>query len=52
MKEVGWDIEIYVGIVILSMYIKCGSMEDVFEVFDFVKGCNVVLWIVMIVGFV
>lgn len=51
MKEVGWDTEIYVGTAILSMYTKCGSMEDALEVFDLVKGRNVVSWTAMIAGF-
>ncbi|KAG0606205.1 hypothetical protein M758_9G122200 [Ceratodon purpureus] len=51
MRRLGLDEEVYVGTALLSMYAKCGSMEDAIQVFDKIKERNVVSWTAMIAGF-
>jgi pentatricopeptide repeat protein len=51
MRGLGLDGEVYVGTALLSMYAKCGSMEDALQVFDKMKERNVVSWTAMIAGF-
>lgn len=51
MKEAGLDADTYVGTALLSMYAKCGSMDDAVQVFNKMKEPNVVSWTAMIAGF-
>lgn len=50
--KVGWDIDFFVGIVLINMYIKCGDIGDVIKVFDNLLMWDLVIWILMIIGLV
>lgn len=50
--NVGFVDDICVVIFFICMYMICGSIEGVCRVFDNMKVCDVVLWIVMIEGYV
>lgn len=36
----------------MGMYVRCGEIEDFRKVFDRMKKRNMVIWILMIVGYV
>lgn len=43
----GFHFYVFVGSVFIMMYVKCGSVEDVCDVFDRLFCCDVVVWNVM-----
>lgn len=43
---------VFVGSFFVDMYFKCGSLEDVWKVFDRLWDKDVVIWNVMILGYV
>ncbi|KAG0564182.1 hypothetical protein KC19_8G089900 [Ceratodon purpureus] len=45
------DGDVHVGAALISMYAKCGSLEDAKEVFDNITEKNVVTWNAMINGY-
>lgn len=47
-----FDLDVYLGSIVVVMYGKCGSIEDVRIVFDGLFVKNVVLWNVMLFIFV
>lgn len=46
----GGKVDVYLQSALVSMYAKCGSMEDAQEVFDGMSVRNVVAWTAMITG--
>ncbi len=48
----GFESNIFVGNSLLDMYVKCGSMEDAWRVFEKMPSRDVVSWNVMILGHV
>lgn len=48
----GFELNIFVGNFFIDMYGKCGGMLDVKVVFNLLSYCNVVLWNVLIMGYV
>lgn len=49
--KMGFDMDIYVGTALISMYAKCCNMEDARKVFDKISQRNVVLWTALIAGY-
>jgi pentatricopeptide repeat protein len=47
-----FDSNVNVTTRIINMYVKCGSMEDAFKVFHSMPAHDVVVWNVMILGYV
>ncbi|CAM6028537.1 unnamed protein product [Sphagnum balticum] len=47
-----FDSNVNVTTRIINMYVKCGSMEDAFKVFHSMPARDVVVWNVMILGYV
>lgn len=50
--EVGLELEFWVGIFFVGMYVKCGDIFKVWVIFDRLLEKNVVMWIFLIVGYV
>ncbi len=48
----GWESDVFVGSSLVDMYVKCGSMEDAWRVFNKMPSRNVVTWTAMISGHV
>ncbi len=48
----GWDSNIFVRNCLVDMYAKCGSMQDVWRVFNKMASCDVVTWNAMLSGHV
>ena len=46
--EGGYESDVRVGIALIHMYAKCGSIEDAAVVFDSMKERNIITWNVMI----
>lgn len=44
--------DVFIGISIIDLYVKCGDMNEVVKNFLRILDYNVVLWIVMIFGYV
>eukprot|EP01018_Ginkgo_biloba_P039040 Gb_26816 [translate_table: standard] len=51
MLESGINLPIFLGTKLVSMYVKCGSLEDAREVFDEMPKRNMFLWTAMIGGY-
>lgn len=49
--KVGFLFDIVVGNVFVNMYIKCGSIKDVYGVFNEMVEWDVILWIMLIGGY-
>lgn len=47
----GLEENVYVGILVIDMYCKCGRVVIVRRVFEWMKKKNVKIWSVMIVGY-
>lgn len=45
------DITVYIGTMLVNVYVKCGSLPDARDVFDKMANRNVVSWTVMILGY-
>lgn len=50
IKQAGLDTHIVVGTVLVSMYVRCGSLHDALQVFHRMPQRNVVSWTAMIAG--
>lgn len=50
IKQAGLDTHIVVGTVLVSMYVRCGSLHDALQVFHRMPQRNVVSWTAMISG--
>lgn len=50
--ENGLELDVVVGNIFLSMYVKCGSLDEVCNVFDILFRKDVVIWISMLVVYV
>lgn len=48
----GLEMEIYVGNILISMYGKCGSIEDAHQVFDHMQVRDVVTWSALMTTYV
>jgi pentatricopeptide repeat protein len=48
----GWESDVFIGSSLVDMYVKCGSMEDAWRVFNKMPSRNVVTWTAMISGHV
>ena len=48
----GFQQNVFVGSVLVDMYVKCGSMEDAHEVFYKMLERDVVTWTVIMAGYV
>lgn len=48
----GYCFDVYVGNGFVSMYGKCGCIEDVYYVFVSLFRCDVVFWNMMIVVYI
>ncbi|XP_057840012.2 putative pentatricopeptide repeat-containing protein At1g68930 [Cryptomeria japonica] len=49
--KTGLEVEITVGNALLSMYSKCGSIEEAHELFDKMKQQDVISWTTMVTGY-
>ncbi len=47
----GCESDVFVGNSLMDMYVKCGSMEDAWRVFNKMPSCNVVSWNIMLGGY-
>ncbi|KAG0631017.1 hypothetical protein M758_1G221100 [Ceratodon purpureus] len=50
LVRTGYHLDVYLQSALVSMYAKCGSMEDAQQVFDQMSERNVVAWTAMITG--
>ena len=50
IKKIGHGLDVFLGSSIIDMYVKCGSLNDAWLIFDQAKDRNVVLWTSMISG--
>lgn len=50
LVQAGYILDVYLQSALVSMYAKCGSMEDAQQVFDQMSERNVVTWTAMITG--
>lgn len=48
----GLDVDMYVVILLVYVYVKCGSLVDVRNVFEGICFWDVMLWNVMILGYI
>ncbi|KAH9301841.1 hypothetical protein KI387_013424 [Taxus chinensis] len=49
--KTGFQIYVCVGSALVTLYVKCGSMDDAFKVFEDMPTRNVVSWTAMIAGY-
>lgn len=52
VRRSGWDLDVFVGNSLISMYGKCGSMTDARAVFDGLPQRDVVSWNAMLAAYV
>jgi pentatricopeptide repeat protein len=50
--ECGWDSDVFVANSLVDMYVKCGSIEDAWRVFNKMSSRDVITWTAMILGHV
>ncbi len=48
----GCELDAFVGNSLVDMYVKCGSIEDAWSVFNKMPSCDAVTWTAMILGHV
>lgn len=50
VSKSGSDPNVYVGSALISLYMKCGCVDDAFRIFDGMPERNVVTWRTMVLG--
>lgn len=50
IQKIGHGLDVFLGSSIIDMYVKCGSLNDAWLIFEQAKDRNVVLWTSMISG--
>ena len=50
IQKIGHGLDVFLGSSIIDMYVKCGSLNDAWLIFNQAKDRNVVLWTSMISG--
>lgn len=52
VNKVGFGFDVYVVIILVNMYNSCGSMLEVWYVFNLLYWWDVVVWNVMMISYV